>query len=385
MRYAALVLLVACTDTRPPITGTQSLKVDVVTPADLGTFDRRLPAGMTNVTMMLTALGPDGQPDTSYANKLAVYVEFLGTLTPYLGGTPLATVTMTGGKGTLTAKLPPTYGATTLWFDDGTDPKATYATGISPTLWFRDPFIADIETPVSETAIDAFEAAPLDSKNIDVRVSRYGAKGRLVVTSVYAQGYTVADVQCADAAGTPPCTSGDYDYVDVFSFSAPLDQSKRFISEGQVIDGFAGGVTEFDGLTEIGFPQTFSMADNPVVNKAMEPKPVKIDTSWFTTNKINFERNEAGAIEVDNGKVCPLDDDYTTFKQWKIDPAGNADPATCSGSNVINVISSGVVPTDPATLAGKTVKSLVGILRPINIGNFNVWIVYPRSAADLVP
>jgi hypothetical protein len=25
----------------------------------------------------------------------------------------------------------------------------------------------------------------------------------------------------------------------------------------------------------------------------------------------------------------------------------------------------------------------VGTLRPVNIGSFNVWIVYPRSAADL--
>ena len=37
---------------------------------------------------------------------------------------------------------------------------------------------------------------------------------------------------------------------------------------------------------------------------------------------INFERNEAAPIAILNGKVCPLDDDYTTYKQWKLDPAG---------------------------------------------------------------
>jgi hypothetical protein len=31
---------------------------------------------------------------------------------------------------------------------------------------------------------------------------------------------------------------------------------------------------------------------------------------------------------------------------------------------------------------GKTLPRLVGNLRPINIGSFNVWIIYPRSAAD---
>jgi hypothetical protein len=35
------------------------------------------------------------------------------------------------------------------------------------------------------------------------------------------------------------------------------------------------------------------------------------------------------------------------------------------------------------TLVGKTLPRVVGTLRPVNIGTFNVWIVYPRSAADL--
>ena len=52
--------------------------------------------------------------------------------------------------------------------------------------------------------------------------------------------------------------------------------------------------------------------------------------------------------------------------------------------NVINVISTGVVPTDPMTLVGKTLPKVTGVLRPVNIGSFNVWIIYPRSSADLV-
>jgi hypothetical protein len=252
---------------------------------------------------------------------------------------------------------------------------------VSPTLWYRDPFIADIQTPSSETAVDAYSNSPLNGKNIAVDTSRYGANGAMVVTSVFAQGYTVADVQCG-ANMTPPCVADNYDYVEVFSFSAPVDQHAQFLSEGQVIAGFAGGISEFDGLTEIGFPQTF-VAGAPVVNKALEPPVVKIDMSWFSTNKIFFERNEAGAIEVDGGVVCPLDADYTTYKQWKVDPSGVGDAATCGGKNVINVISSGVTTVDPGTLVGKTVPRIVGMLRPVNIGSFNVWIIYPRSDADI--
>jgi hypothetical protein len=191
---------------------------------------------------------------------------------------------------------------------------------------------------------------------------------------VYTQGYTVADVKCKDANGTPPCVAGDYDYMDVFSYSAPLDQDKRFLSEGQVIAGFAGGVSEFDSLTEIGFPQTF-VVGQPMVNKALEPAPVVFDPSWFTA-PINFEHNESAAIEIDNAKVCNLDADYITFKQWKIDPSGAG--GNCTG-NFINVVTSGTIDLDPSTLVGKTLPKVIGISRPI----FKHWIIFPRSMSDI--
>ena len=377
----ALVLVTACTDKQDPITGTTSLEVTLVSPTP-GDVDNRIPATSNTVVVNLQAKDADGNNDATYNKQVSVYAHYLGTLTPYLDGTPLATVNVVNGVASnVTVKLPPVFGPTTVWFDDDPAAGATYATGVSPTLWYRDPYVADIQTPTSETAVDAFSNSPLNGKNIAVDSSKYGANGLLVVTSVFAQGYTVADVQCG-ANMSPPCVAGDYDYVEVFSFSAPTDQHARFIFEGQVIAGFAGGISEFDGLTEIGFPQTF-VAGDPVVNKALEPPVVKLDMSWFSTNKIFFERNEAAAIEVDGGVVCPLDADYTTYKQWKIDPAGVGDAAACGGKNLINVISSGVATVDPGTLVGKTVPKIVGMLRPVNIGTFNVWIIYPRSDADI--
>jgi len=391
MKKLLLLALAACVDHHAPITGVQSLKIDLIAPTDTGSIDNRLPDTAHAISMNITAIDANDQPDTTYNNTLQVYVHYLGTLSPYLGDpNPFAVVQMSGGHGSLSTTLPAAVlGPTTLWFDDGTDPNATYATGVSPTLWYRDPFIVDIQTPASETGVGALDIAPLDNKNIAVNASRYGATGRLVITSVFSQGYTLADVNCKDANGTPPCTSQDYDYVEVFSYSAPLDQDKRFVAEGQLIDGFAGGVSEFDGLTEIGFPQTF-VAGQPVIDTSREPLTVKFDPAWFgpCANPItgpciiNFERNEAGAIEIDNAKVCALDSDYTTFHQWKIDPLGNADAATCAGHNVINVISLAIGDLDPSTLVGKSVPRIVGMLRPINIGSFNVWIIYPRSMAD---
>ena len=378
--------LCACVDHGAGVSGTASLKVELVSPADPGSIDARLPDAARAVSLRLSAVDENGNPDTTYNNTLQTYVHFLGTLTPYLGHpTTLPSVTMKDGVGQVSLTLPPVFGPTTVWFDDGADANPTSTTGVSPTLWYRDAFIADIQTPLSETSLDALQVGPLDTKNIDVRASRYGARGRLVVISRFSNGYCVADVQCADTAGTPPCTAQKYDTVEVFSFSAPQDQNRRFVAEGETIDGFAGGVTEFDGLTEIGFPQSF-VAGAIEINLAREPAPAKFNVAWFAntpdTGRINFERNEANNIEIDGGKVCPLDADYTTFKQWKIDPAGVADSAACGGKNLINVISTAAPEIDPATLVGKTVPRLVGNLRPINIGSFNVWIIYPRSAAD---
>jgi hypothetical protein len=173
--------------------------------------------------------------------------------------------------------------------------------------------------------------------------------------------------------------AGDYDHMLVFSFSRAKDEMGRTIVPGQFLDGYAGAVVEFNGLTEMGFPQSFatSAASDPALaNPARMPAPVTIARSWLTT-RIEFERNESGLVQVVNGTVCPLDDDWDEFKQWKLDiGAGCGSP--------INVVTSGIE-FDPGPLEGTVRPKVVGLLRPINIGTFNVWIMYPRDASDLAP
>ncbi|MGE0547733.1 MAG: hypothetical protein AB7O24_14890 [Kofleriaceae bacterium] len=383
--FACIVAASGCVKELDGITGTQSLTVDLVSPASGGSNEQRLPDSERTITINVTARGPDGEVDTTFDRDVQVYAQFLGTLTPGLGSLmPLASFHVTAGVATgQVVTLPPVFGPTTLWVDDGQSAEPTYATGTSPTLWYRDPFISDLQTPDDETALDALSSSPLENKQVRVGTSRYGARGRFVVTSVFAQGYTVSDVECADEAGTPPCTSQAYDHAMVFSFSAPRDTEGQRVEEGQLIAGFGGGVSEFNGLTEIGFPQTF--VDDHDVNPARMPTPVVVDpATWFNAlsdpqGKINFERNEAAPIQINNGLVCPLDDDYATYKQWKLAPSG-----ACGGFDVINVITAGTVTSiDPAALVGMTLPKVVGVLRPVNIGTFNVWIIFPRSAADV--
>jgi hypothetical protein len=388
---AASLALAGCVDDNAGVTGTQSIRVELVAPADPGAIDRRLPDGAKSATINLTAYDAAGEIDVGFDREVDVYAQFLGTLSPAFdptyggaGSTPLASAQMTAGVATnVVVPLPLLFGATTLWVDDGRSENPTYATGASPPLWFREPHIADIQRPVNETSLNALTASPLQNKQITINSSRYGASGRLVVTSVFAQGYTVSDTMCADAAGTPPCVTGAYDHVLVFSFSAPRGANGRLLEQGQMIDGFSGGIAEFNGLTEISFPATIGGSDE--INPARVPAPAKVELDWFNAlsdpaGRINFERNEAAAVEIENGIVCPLDDDYDTFNQWKLDPTGTG----ACGNNVLNVITTGVINGfDPATVVGKVVPRVVGVLRPVSIGTFNVWIIFPRSAADL--
>jgi hypothetical protein len=384
--------LAGCVDRQGGITGTQSIGVELLRPASPGDVQNRLPDGTRDVEINLTAYDADYQVDTSFEREVQVYVQYLGTLTPTLGVTPLAKLRMTAGRAVnQTVVLPLVFGPTTLWIDDGQNPTPTYATGTSPTLWFRDPYIADLQAPVDERVEEAMYISPLQNKQVSVTTSRYGALGKLVVTSVFAQGYTVSDVSCSDASGTPPCVAMPYDHTLVFSFSAPRDQNGGLLRQCQLIDGFAGGIQEFNGLTEVGFPATFASRDD--VDLGRLPAPVVFDrNTWFEAlsnpqGSINFERHEAGAIQVNNATVCNLDSAYVTFKQWKLDPAGNG--GDCSRNRrVINVITTGVInDLDPATLVGKTLPRVVGIVRPVQGSNsngpFNIWIIYPRSSADL--
>lgn len=375
---AALFALAAtgCVETLPGLDETTSLAVTLVSPADPGAPDRRLPDTARMVTVQVEARDVDNQRDPRVSRSVEVYVQFLGTLTPALGTPiPFATIELVdGASASVDLTLPAVFGETRLWIEDGGD-DGTFATGTSPALWYRDPFIADISTPRDQGALDALSASPLQNKQVTVTDSRYGARGRLVVTGTYAQGYSLSDVECADEAGTPPCVADDFDHILVFSFSRPKDEMGRNISAGQFLDGFAGGVQEFNGLTEMGFPQSF--ATDTSVDPARIPPPARVLPSWFTT-PIEFEKHESGLIEVVGGTVCPLDESWTTFKQWKLDIGRG-----CGTSSSVSVITAGVVDFDPATRVGMTVARVVGVLRPVNIGTFNVFIMFPRDSADL--
>jgi hypothetical protein len=379
-RLAALTAL-ACAagagcvvDELPPITATTSLRVELVRP-DPGSPDARLPADAREVTVRIEALDARGEVDVDFSGTIDLYAHFLGSLTPSLREPPLATAELVGGASDeVTFELPPVYGPTFVWAEHVTGDEPTFATGTSARLWYREPTIADVRRPEDESALDALESSPLEQKQVTIGGSRHGARGRLVVTSVFAQGFTLQDVACEDDEGTPPCLTGAYDSVFVFTFSRPSDAQGRLIRRGDVVRSMSGGVTIFNGLVQFSFPQTI-LADDPSDVARIAP-PVVVQPSWLST-LIELERVESSLLAVEDAVLCPLDQEYETYNQWKLDVGRGCRDA-------INVISEGRVDDfDPADYVGETIPRVVGVLLPVNIGTFHVWIIYPRDADDL--
>lgn len=372
----AVPLAVACTDELPPLEGTTSFRVDLSQPTDTGSPTDRLDDDARDVVFDITTLDVNGDVDTGFSGEVDIYVHHLGSLTPPAdSGQVLRRATLTNGIAeNIAIELPRVFGQAFLWVEDTAGDDATFATGTSATLWFRDPWVADVSTPEDEAALDALESSPLERKQVVIRDSRYGDRGRLVATGAYAQGYTLSDVQCADAAGTPPCITGAYDHLFVFTFSRPEGEAGLDIETGHVIAQVGGGISEFNGLTEIGFPSTVLAGEEP--DPSLLPEPIVIQPEWLDT-LIELERAEAALVAVENGLVCPLDEDFDTYGQWKLDIGkGCRDP--------LNIITQGqVAEFEPAGYVGQTIPRVVGTLRPVNIGAFHVWLIYPREIEDL--
>lgn len=379
---AAALAAAGCVEHREGPEGVTSLAVTLVAPASPGTEDERLPDTARSVTVEVRALDTEGAPATTFDADLDVYTHFLGTLTPDPSEDEAELhVAMAGGVGQGTFELPLAYGATYLWIEDarredGSTP--TFATGTSPTLWYREPFLDDISRPVDETRLDALERSPLELKQVRIDASRHGAMGHIVVTGVYAQGFTISDVRCEPGG----CTAGPYDHMFVFSFGRPRAEEGDAIQLGHELAWVAGGVGEFNGFTELNFPQASIKSSTP--NLELLPAAPALDGRWLLQSSgpdgmINLERLESALVSIEGGTVCPLDDDYAMYSQWKLD-VGNG----CGKG--YNVITAGALPDfDPAAHVGDTLARVVGTLRAVNIGGFNVWIVYPRRAEDVVP
>ena len=284
-----------------------------------------------------------------------------------------------------TVTLPPVFGPTTIWFDDGKDVRRDV----------RDRRLADAVVPrpvhrrtsrsrATRCRSTRSRRRRSETRTSTSRQSRYGADGRLVVSSVFSQGYTVADMQCA-AGGAPPCTAGDYDSRSRCSRSRRRPTSTATLVEGQVIDRVRGRRQRVQRPHRDRLPAVVHARRRARRQPGARADAGRRSTragSVDPTTRSTSSATRRGPIEIDNGIVCPLDSDFDMYKQWKLAPSGGM--ADCTGNERHQPDHRRRDPDRSRTRSwARRCRSVVGILRPVNIGSFNVWIVYPRGDADL--
>ena len=370
---AAVLLLAGCVEQESHPHETTSLRVMVTSPSDLGNDEDRLGDDVRQVDVTVQALDEQGRVDTRFTAAVDVYVQTLGQLSP-----TTQRFTVLGGTGTGPITLPRVYGPSFLWLEDFQNTPqrpATFATGTSPVLWFREPLLVDVSTPdfTAGTQASWLRFSPLEGKQVRVGSSQFAGAGRLVVTGVYADGYSVSDVDCS----VDPCRAAPYGHVYVFSFSRPIDVRGRDVTIGQTMKWFEGGVAEFNGFTELNFPVQEILDVTP--DESLLPPPADIDPAWLVAEDgpLRFEELESGLASVSDVTVCPLDNDWQRFKQWKLDLGQGC-------SRPVNVISAATAAGfDPAAFVGRKLTRVVGALRTVNLGGFNVWILLPRRPSDI--
>jgi hypothetical protein len=374
---ALALALGACVIDEPLPHRTTSLRIAVEEPTDLGTAEARLEDGLTQARITVQALDQLGRIDGQFNGSVDVYIQTLNSLSDQP-----AHLALSAGRGAGTVALPKiVFGATVLWLEDLTGDAGrlpTFATGTSPVFWFREPLLKDISTPdLTAPSSTWLRRSPLEGRQVRISSSEHGDAGRLIVTGVYADGFSVSDVDC----GSLPCVAQPFAHVYVFSFSRPIDIKGRPVQVGQTLRSFEGGVAEFNGFTELNFPVQ-ELVD-ATIDETLLPEPTPIEAAWLQSGNDQglrrLEENESALMQVSAVTVCPLDSDYERFQQWKVDVGQGCGRA-------VNVISASTVATfDPQAFVGQRLTRIVGALRAVNLGSFNVWILLPRRAADIVP
>src|SRR5262249_11529960 len=157
--------------------------------------------------------------------------------------------------------------------------------------------------------------------------------------------------------------------------SRPVDVRGRPLQVGHVLKSFSGAVQEFNGYTELNFP-TQELVDATIHDELL-PAPGEVTKDWLMSSAgdMNFEQNESGLLAVNNVTVCPLDNEYTRFSEWKVDVGLGC------GTPVVVITAGQVAGFDPANYVGKKLTRIVGTLKALNL-SFNLWILQPRAIED---
>jgi hypothetical protein len=220
--------------------------------------------------------------------------------------------------------IPRAYGVTNLWLEQTPPARSMlpanqhgYAAGASPTIYFANPTIPAVQTPLDLNAPNATYCSPFDKKH--VIIDRATGMGTLVVTSVFINAFVVTDT---GAQYDPMMGTGGFNNLYVFSYGRP----PAAIVPGRVMAQVSGNVSKFVGFTELNFPlQTYTDRVDPM----LVPPCVLLDVAKDPGLPGKLMRLTGAAVCAKNVRVCPIDpemDDWRKYNQFNVNTNGNCDP-----------------------------------------------------------
>ena len=328
--FVALLLLAgACSQQRASPTAKllTTLDVQLLDPPPDGLGSPSAPVDVQQATFNIIARDEQGNVIPNDVD-VDVFISFGGVKTgansacgaDTTGNDPIERVTLTGG--TLmnhTVQLPQAFGSTSLWIEE----PVSGANGASPTIYFRNAFIDEAQTPPDIMATNATFCSPFNGKFLVFDHAR--GSGQLVVGAVYNNAFTITDT------GVPP---GQFNSIYVYAFGKPPVE----IVEGRVITQFSGNYSKFVGFTELNFP-LFSIADN-TVPLATPPPPVPL--TFADIGNVATMLGAAASLVTYSGTICnPLPpnptndpniqktiDSWNKYNQFVVDNDGTCDDFT---------------------------------------------------------
>ncbi|MSP61847.1 MAG: hypothetical protein EXR72_16235 [Myxococcales bacterium] len=416
---SALALFACDQKIAPTVTGLQSLSVTMKSPAPDALGGPGMPVAPTEVVFDVRAIDAQGK---TFAKDIDVdvYLSYagnkIGQPTSCGNGqdrTPLATLRLTGGVAEdQHLLLPRAYGVTSLWLEEApleplrNPPQLTtdsHAIGTSPLIYFANPTIPDVQTPLDLAAPTATYCSPFNKRH--VILDHATGDGKLVVTSVFINSYVVADT---GANYDPKTGKGGFNHLYIFSFGRP----PRYIEPGRELNSVSGNISKFVGFTELNFPLQEHIETTP--NPTLLPPVIEL-TKADRQQNLRLLRLVGATVKV-TATMCPIDpevDDWRKYNQIGM----NFGDGVCSTLSTFAVALPGKTfgDFDPLAMQGRKI-TVVGMLhnssgqneatnpptacvkgsdcaamdlapncveRTCRRGPFNFWSIAPREPSDL--
>jgi hypothetical protein len=304
---AALAALCGCGNQPASLSGLESFQVTLTSPTPdmLGT--PAAPVTITDLTFDVRALDTQGQV---YVQDLDadVFISFAGNKIGQLtncgdneDAIPLTTIHLTGGVAMGNQlKLIKTYGAATLWLQEHPTATSGQAVGASPTMYFPNPTIPEVQFPLDMTATTATWCTPFNNKH--VVFDHATGNGKLVVTSVFIDSFVVGDT---GANFNTMDGSGGFNHMYIYSFGKPPIEivPGRILTQSDPLHpALSGNLSKFYGFSELNFPLQNTV---DTVDPSLMP-PVYQLQRIDNNNSLKMIRLEAATVAL-TGSLCTID------------------------------------------------------------------------------